>query len=260
MSRVLKVIAKKVLTAQFASRVVNFIVRTVRSHHVVIVHQTTELKLAEPGPQIRSRNKTFSTKEPATLAWIESFGRESVLWDIGANIGLYSVYAAKLGVKVVAVEPSVFNLEFLVKNINLNQVSDSVDVLPIAVGGSDISLNRLNLSSMAWGDSQNSFGTTRGQYGTDIEVAVDYRLLGASLDCLAEKFNLQQPDYIKVDVDGIEAEIVESGLHVLRQVRGVLIESPVVEDDAQRIRECLTRAGLNLVQSERRNTIWSRTL
>ena len=41
------------------------------------------------------RSDSFSTKEPETLSWIDSFDAKSTFWDIGANIGIYSWYAAK---------------------------------------------------------------------------------------------------------------------------------------------------------------------
>ena len=41
------------------------------------------------------RVNTFHSKEPETLEWIENFEKESIFWDVGANIGLYSCYAAK---------------------------------------------------------------------------------------------------------------------------------------------------------------------
>ena len=39
--------------------------------------------------------ESFSKKEPDTLAWIDLIPEGSLIWDIGANVGLYSVYAAK---------------------------------------------------------------------------------------------------------------------------------------------------------------------
>jgi FkbM family methyltransferase len=51
--------------------------------------------------------------------------RGSVLWDIGANVGLYSCYAVKArDCRVFAFEPSVFNLELLARNIFLNGIAD----------------------------------------------------------------------------------------------------------------------------------------
>ena len=41
------------------------------------------------------RAKTFSSKEPETLNWIDTFEDGSTFYDIGANVGLYSIYAAK---------------------------------------------------------------------------------------------------------------------------------------------------------------------
>ena len=54
-------------------------------------------------------------REGAELKMISHhLGSGGVFVDIGANIGLYSIYAAKCrNIKVFAFEPSVFNLEFL---------------------------------------------------------------------------------------------------------------------------------------------------
>ena len=58
------------------------------------------------------RIRTFSTKEFENLDWIDSIKSNSIFWDIGANLGLYSIYIAKSKkCKVFAFEPSVFNLE-----------------------------------------------------------------------------------------------------------------------------------------------------
>ena len=61
---------------------------------------------------------TFLTKEPDTIEWIESFENEMVFWTVGANIGIFSCFAAKeKQAKTYAFEPSTFNLEILSKNI-----------------------------------------------------------------------------------------------------------------------------------------------
>ena len=68
-----------------------------------------------PNEIIDWRVHTLLTKEPETLEWIDQFkGDEIVFWDIGANIGLYSIYAAlkHKNIKIISFEPSVNNLEF----------------------------------------------------------------------------------------------------------------------------------------------------
>ena len=83
-----------------------------------IKHKNLEFNFYVPNRLNFFRVDTFSTKEPETLEWIDTFRKKSVFWDIGANIGLYSCYAVKRAdCQVYAFEPSVFNLELLTKKI-----------------------------------------------------------------------------------------------------------------------------------------------
>ena len=82
-----------------------------------VVHYTknknkVELQVYTPNALCAFRAETFSTKEPETLEWIEEFGANgAVLFDIGANIGLYSIYHSVLNKgRVIAFDPSFFNL------------------------------------------------------------------------------------------------------------------------------------------------------
>jgi len=92
-----------------------------------VVHGGTDLMFSVPNALSQFRADTFSTKEPETLEWLDRMPRGSVLWDIGANVGLYACYAAKVrGCRVFAFELSVFNLELLARNIFLNRLTDSL--------------------------------------------------------------------------------------------------------------------------------------
>jgi len=134
--------------------------------------------LSHPNPQIRSRNLTFSTKEPATLRWIEAMSKDAILWDVGANAGLYSVLAARRGIDVVAIEPSALNCEFLVRNTSLNDVCERILVVPLALGSRATQVAPMNIKSSAWGDSQNAYATKRGQTGEVENFEISYRTLG----------------------------------------------------------------------------------
>ena len=61
-------------------------------------------------PLLRLRAETFLTKEPETLEWIDRMNDDSVLWDIGANVGIYSITGVSKRANVIAFNP--FNLEF----------------------------------------------------------------------------------------------------------------------------------------------------
>ena len=90
-----------------------------------VSYHGTQLAFCVPNGLNHIRVETFSTKEPETLAWIDAIAVDSVLWDVGANIGLYSCYAAKARhCRIIAFEPSVFNLELLARNVFLNHVTD----------------------------------------------------------------------------------------------------------------------------------------
>ena len=76
----------------------------------------------------------FYTKEPETLEWIDSFEKEEnkiIFWDIGANIGLYSIYAALkyTNIEVVSFEPSTSNLRILTRNISINKLEEKINNL-----------------------------------------------------------------------------------------------------------------------------------
>src|SRR3989338_2072811 len=76
------------------------------------------------------RVNTLFTKEPETISWLEeTISPESVLYDIGANIGLYSLYAAHLfpeKAQVIAFEPESLNFARLNQNIYLNKFNKNI--------------------------------------------------------------------------------------------------------------------------------------
>src|SRR5258708_5045804 len=138
----------------FFERVTGFVIDQTQS----IQHQGLSLTFAAPNVLNRFRISTFSTKEPETLEWIDRIAHGSVLWDIGANIGLYSCYAAKAArCHVFAFEPSVFNLELLARNVFLNGLTSQVIIVPLPLSDS-LSVSAFNMSSTDWGAAMSSFG------------------------------------------------------------------------------------------------------
>ena len=100
--------------------------------------QRVTIVLHTPNAVCRWRAESFSAKEPETLEWIEEFGGHGAFFDVGANIGLYSLYYAKLySDQVYSFEPSVFNLGLLAKNIYVNSMSERINVVPIPSSSED---------------------------------------------------------------------------------------------------------------------------
>lgn len=212
-----------------------------------VVHDGISLELSVPNALNQYRASTFSTKEPETLAWIDSIPLGSVVWDIGANVGLYSCYAAKSrDCVVVAFEPSVFNLELLARNIFLNEVTDRVTIFPLPVSG-ELGIASMNLTTIEWGGALSTFGRDYGYDGKSMQKVFEFRTLGVRMDDAVALLNIPQPDFIKIDVDGIEHLVLSGGPQTLRNVKGVLVE---INDDfaeqSQSAAQYLVDAGMLL--------------
>jgi FkbM family methyltransferase len=212
-----------------------------------VSHAGTQLTFAAPNTLCSWRAKTFATKEPETLEWIDAIPLGSVFWDIGANVGLYTVYAAKRRkCRVWAFEPSVFNLELLARNIYLNELVPFVCVVPFALS-SAIGSSQLNMTTTEWGGALSTFGENYGWDGREMKKVFEFRTIGISMDAAGSLLGIPQPDFIKIDVDGIEHLILSGGESVLREVKELLIE---VNDDfreqAEGCERLLRLAGLVL--------------
>ena len=207
---------------------------------------------------LKSRFEDIETLEPTTLTWIDEATPNSVLWDIGANIGSYAIYAAlSKKMKVVAFEPSPFNIEFLSRNIWLNNLEAQVTVVPNPLS-SDATQAKLLMKSIEWGNSGSTFGENYDEEGNPIEIEFEYQTIGFSMDQALTWFGLAQPDYIKLDVDGIEGLILSGGAKVLSNTKSLLVEMPVFEAGRVLVQSALTQAGLMKEKSAQHNEIWSR--
>lgn len=216
---------------------------------VRIEHKGVEMTFAVPNAVSRYRAESFSTKEPDTLEWIESIPEGGVLWDVGANVGLYSIYAALLrGCSVFAFEPSVFNLELLARNIALNRLQEQITIVPIALSNV-LGVADFRMSNTSWGGALSTFGQRFDQTGADLAAVFAYRTLGLSMDQAATLLQIPVPQFVKMDVDGLEHFIVQGGANVLKQAHSVLVEiNDSFADQATIAEHALSQAGLRLVR------------
>jgi FkbM family methyltransferase len=229
-----------------------------------VKHEGVEIILSTPNSLNEFRASSFSVKEPETLEWIDQIPSGSVVWDIGANVGLYSCYAAKKrGCRVFSFEPSIFNLELLARNIFNNQLQDLITIVPLPLSES-LSVNKLNMSSTEWGGALSTFGYDFGHDGEKMNKVFEFSTIGISMVDAVKLLNIPQPDYIKLDVDGIEHLILKGGGSVLENVKGILIE---INDDFEKqagdAMQYLEKSGLVLKEKRHAeyfdNTIFNKT-
>lgn len=227
---------------------------------IQVSHEDTSLRIVTPNSLCEWRAKTFSSKEPETLEWIDSFEEKSIVWDIGANIGLYSMYAAKKrNCSVWSYEPSVFNLELLARNIFINGLQSQICIVPFALS-EQMRSSSMKMTTTEWGGALSTFGEKLGWDGKKVQEVFEFKTIGLSMDDAKTLLNIPQPDYLKMDVDGLEHFILKGGKSVLDLVKGVLIE---VNDDfheqAEQCHQLLTQAGLILKEKRQSDYIASNT-
>ena len=194
------------------------------------------------------RAKTLLTKEPETIEWIESFCPNDVFWDIGANVGVYSLYAALKKIKVVSFEPAASNYYLLCKNIEINKMDDLIYALCIAFNDTT-KLDSFYMANTDLGAALNSFAEAIDWQGNSYDVALKQAMIGFNIDDFVKQFNPPFPNHIKIDVDGIEDKIIKGAKNTLSNKR---LKSILVELDSNRPEYCnnvisrLENAGLKL--------------
>jgi FkbM family methyltransferase len=198
-----------------------------------IAYRGKSMRYATTGSSSLKRVKTLFTKEPITLAWIDSFTEGEVLFDIGANVGMYTVYAAVMrDAQVYSFEPEALNYAELNKNVYLNDLHHSCLAYCLALSDVD-KTDRLLLSDFGLGISYHDFEenswTEDKQFAADWKVSRDNRrpqgCIGRRVDKLIAE-GLPVPHHIKIDVDGLEHRVIAGMLETLRQpqLSTVLIE------------------------------------
>jgi FkbM family methyltransferase len=160
------------------------------------------------------------SQECFMLAALQRFVRpQDVVYDIGANIGLYSRFLVHCcgASTVYAFEPMENNRHLLKKNLELGGCTSRVSVVPIALGNADgtcefqvddLSSNSGTLDAVTHGKPSAS----RAQYGLPPRTV---RVSVARLDSLEKSHGISTPDVIKLDVEGAEAFVLEGGKSVL---------------------------------------------
>lgn len=225
----------------------DMLLKRVLNNRQRVIHNGVTLDFMTPNALNAWRAQTFSTKEPETLAWIDAMPREAILWDVGANIGLYSCYASKArNCRVFAFEPSVFNLEILARNVFINELVDKVTIAPLPLSDT-LGENVLRMTTTEWGGALSTFGKDFGWDGKDIQQVFEFCTTGISMDEAVERLKYPIPDFIKMDVDGLEHYILQGGANVLSHIMGILIEvNDNFHEQSESCRYLLEEAGLTM--------------
>lgn len=216
-----------------------------------------QIKLHADSSLERDTRAKSCGKEPMTVRWIRSELRPGdVLYDVGANVGPYSLVAAKAGAgqaTVYAFEPSFLNFHQLCRNVILNGCQTCVVPLPIPLCERTC-LDLFHYQNLQAGGALHAFSRAVDYKAESFEPRATLGSLGISLDDFVRIPGVIPPTLMKIDVDGLEAGVLRGGREVLRdeRLRSVVIEvNEELEEDTAEILALLHDAGLAPVEKHR---------
>ena len=155
-----------------------------------------------------------------TAAMLAELGDGKVFFDIGANVGYYTVLASRSvgrSGSVVAFEPVVRNLVFLQQHVNLNK-ADNVKILPFALS------DKSSIASFSLGQNS-AMGHLAASNGENNAISNNLVYVPTvSLDEIAAKLNLA-PDVMKIDVEGAEMEVFRGARETLKKAKPTIFLS-----------------------------------
>jgi FkbM family methyltransferase len=209
MKNLLKIILKKIIPSSYFFSIVNIC--------TPIVTNANGIKFYGLFPIPYNRGKTLLTKEPDMIAFIDDHVNEGdIYYDIGANIGVFSMYSSiKKKGTVFAFEPESSNYFILNKNISLNNLTGKVVAYNIAINDID-EVSFLNLKEdIVPGKSGNTFKNEINEENNSFTPGYRQGVFGISLDSFVYKYGQPCPNHLKIDVDGNEYKIINGMKRVL---------------------------------------------
>lgn len=200
-------------------------------------------------------------KEPDTIRWIQTIMKPGdVVFDIGANVGNYSLIIGKHldgNARVFAFEPAWFNFMQLNRNVTLNALGSCVFPICAAIS-SQTGISWLNYSTLESGSSLHSLGKAVMLRNKAFTPALRQPVASFTVDQTVH-FLECVPNHIKIDVDGIESEILAGAVATLQNsaLRSVLVELSVDNPEDQLAIERVLQAGFKIwsVEEKPRNEI-----
>ena len=191
-----------------------------------------EMAFCCPTPSALLYPLNFESDEPETIAWIDEFiGEGEVMWDIGANIGLYALYAALgPGIRVLAFEPGAQSFAALMRNVELNSMGDRITAYCLAFDEAT-GPGLLHMMNTGAGHSMHAFGPGEAARGKMTPV-FSQPTLGFTIDDFCRIFEVPPPDHVKLDVDGNEDKVIRGGRETLAGAKTVLVEIEEMSWDA----------------------------
>ena len=202
--------------------------------------------------------RDFYTKEPETIEWIDNFkiDKKITFWDIGSNIGIYSIYAAATidNIEVISFEPSTSNLRILSRNISINNLEKKIKIFQLPLGENKNKFLEFSERKFNEGESHNSLDKNIDFEGKKLNPKNSYQIFSTNIDQVINDRILNIPDYIKIDVDGIEHLILQGGISILKDPQILEIQIEINENytnQLNKVIEIMNECGFKFKDKKR---------
>jgi FkbM family methyltransferase len=188
-----------------------------------LLHNEFQLRLRN-GLEIRLRPNTDDLKivksNVVTRHYMRDFlpiTKDSIVVDVGAHIGCFSIIAARNAYKVLAFEPEPKNYRMLKENVRLNNLKN-ISIFEMAVSGShgyqDIAIY-----------VNGSTGSHSLYHGNGRDITKK-RVQTISLEEIIRKEALPRIDFLKLDCEGAEHDILKNmGAETASRIMGIAMET-----------------------------------
>jgi FkbM family methyltransferase len=176
---------------------------------------SAELVVDAAPSEIVSVTHTLRKERPVLEQFVDDIEEGSVVWDVGANVGVYAALAAAAGAdRVLAIEPVPATVQRL--EATLSRVSAETLALEAALGAeqetAELILERDELATQTATLDED---LVDGRATVEVDVVDGDRLLG----------HVKPPDILKLDVEGAELEALAGLEAVLEDIDAALVET-----------------------------------
>jgi FkbM family methyltransferase len=171
-----------------------------------------------------------------------------VVWDIGANVGLFGLSCAAVGGVVIAVEPDLKCAQMLRRSASSNDCSEALRVIPCAVS------DRVGIASFSVARRSNSTSHLTEVVGSTQTGGSACRVDVPTITLDSLLAFAPPPNFVKIDVEGAELQVLAGAILVLGSARPV-VYFEFADENIDACTELLDRAGYDVTRIDECNAL-----
>lgn len=207
-----------------------------KNNIIDFTYEGKEIKFYLPNLNDWVQKVIYETSNFYEIAMLEDIknrlSENNIIVDIGANIGNHTIFFSKIckAEKVYSFEPQKNIFEILKKNIELNQVNDTVELYNIGLGKEYCFANIKVID-------ENNYGMSK------LDVTEKGNIEIKTLDSIIRDNRVTKIDLIKIDVEGMELEVLQGAKDVLYKFKPLIYIEAGTDSEFKKVLEFLSEFG-----------------